>query len=612
MKSVYKKLVSFSDAVDLALSEIRAELDTEIVDLGESEGRILSRNVFSPRDNPPFNRATMDGYAVRSRDVPDASPDHPVTLKITGESFIGEPHRELSGENNCFKISTGAIVPVGSDSVVKVESTEESEGIVRVYESVSPSENIAESGSDIISSELILMAGVEIGTNDIAVLASLGIHQVSVYRKLKVNVISTGNELVGYGEPQFEGQINDANGVAITAELNSYGCIEATYSGIVRDNYRNISDAMNSSLEKNDLIILSGGSSAGEADLVYRIIEEFEPGIIFHGVLVKPGLPTVLGRKGSKAVIGLPGFPVSALMVFRSIFFIPILRAAGSSRIPELTNGRLGINLRLDMGKQNLVPVSISERGKNNVYPVIGLSGSISRFTSTSGFISVPGTTKFLERDSDVTVTLWGSRNTRKNTILSGMLFKSSDEFFRNSLNDVEFHRTLPRDALISVSNGDSDISVFYAESSFDIRSYVKNETHTDNLEIFTGPEIKLTIASEKDFKNVDELLERSGTEEQYSGPALRLLRNLVGANLQVRKLIHFLENHISNYFSSDVNSADSASPGKNLAFTIITGEKAGLRTLPLTSFRPVFVVSGNGKRKLQDLVDPEEITAVR
>lgn len=614
MKSVYKKLVNFQDAVNSALSEINVELESEIIDLREAEGRILSRSIYTPRNNPPFNRSTMDGYAVRAADIKDATPDNPVTLSIVGESFIGDPHKELSGERNCLKISTGAIVPAGSDSVVKVESTEDAGNSVKIYESISPSDNIAESGSDTAASELLLMAGREIETNDIAVLASLGMPRIEVFRKLKVNVISTGNELVSYTERQVEGQINDANGIALTAELNSYGCIDATYSGIVRDDYRSISDTMNSALKENDLIILSGGSSAGEADLVYRIIEEYTPGIIFHGVLVKPGLPTVLGKKGGKAVIGLPGFPVSALMIFRSIFFNPILKAASSTRVPDKISGRLGTNLRVDMGKQNLVPVSISDRGTTNVYPVTGLSGSISRFTSTSGFISIPGTTKFLERGSEVEVTLWRNRISRKNKIISGMFLKQSGEFLIGETTNIEFYRMLPRDAIRSVANGDSDISVFYAESGFDLRKYVDAEAGNEKLNIFKGPETGLVIASINHFNGMDDLLRSLKPLDVYCGPALRLLRNIVSNNGTLRELVSFIENHLPNYFSSDYSDEIEMRLDRKYSFTITGPDvlgNSGYNALPLTSFSPVFVVSEKSVDKFEEIIHMEKFRVV-
>lgn len=593
MKTVYKKLVGFQDAVDMALSEIRADLGTEKIDISSAEGRILSRAVFAPRNNPPFNRATMDGYAVRSENIRNASPDSPVELEISGESFIGEAHKYLVGDGNCFRISTGAIVPVGSDSVVKVESTEEFNDRARIFESTSPSDNIAEFGSDVVAGEMLIAAGKEIETNDIAVLASLGIHSIEVFRKLKINVISTGNELISYREENREGQINDANGVVLTSELNSYGCIEASYSGIVKDQYDSISSRINEMLESNDIVILSGGSSAGESDLVYRIIEEFDPGLRFHGVLVKPGLPTVLGKKGSKTVIGLPGFPVSALMIFRSIFFVPILRAARSSRVPEKIRGKLGTTLRLEMGKQNLVPVSVSDRTIANVYPVTGLSGSISRFTSTAGFLSLPGNSKFLEASSDVDVILWGSKNRRKDTVFSGIFLNFSGNVFREDRTDFEFHRMLPRDSLQSLSNGDSDFSVFYCDKGFDVKKYVLEETGKDDLEVFIGPNLELNMTHSTTKTETTGTYESGKANELYAGPSLRLLRNIVGGGSELRKAIGFLQERLPDYFPGNLGVADGSGVKKS----------AGTESIPLTAATLVFVVPKDSSQVFEEFV---------
>ena len=277
MKSVYKKLVSFQEAIRLAKATIRPVEGTEMVPITESSGRILASAVFAPRDNPPFNRSTMDGYAVRAREVAEASEVAPALLNIVGESFIGQPRMKMDGGNCCFRISTGAIIPEGSDAVVRVEDTEESGvGKVKILEAAAKGSNIAEAGSDISIHEVLSLPGKEIDTNDIAVMASLGIHEVEVYRKLLITVISTGNELISHEQPYREGSISDANGIALCNELNQFRFIQATYAGIARDNYEEIKNRIKENLDENDIVILSGGSSAGESDLVYRIIGEME------------------------------------------------------------------------------------------------------------------------------------------------------------------------------------------------------------------------------------------------------------------------------------------------------------------------------------------------
>lgn len=607
MRSVYKNLVSFEQAVNSAMESIHQIEGSEKINLYHSVGRILASNVYAPRNNPPFNRATMDGYAVRSEDVKDAAQDRPVTLKITGESFIGEPRKSLSGKGNCFKISTGAIVPSGSDAVVKVESTTEREGQVDIFECVGPTENIAESGSDICSSELLLASGKELETHDIAVLASLGISEITVRRRLKVEVISTGNELISYDESYSEGRINDANGVVVSSELNTFQCVEARYSGIVKDNYDSIRAAIGDAVDKSDVVILSGGSSAGESDLVYKIIEEFDPGIVFHGVLVKPGLPTVLGKKGSKVIIGLPGFPVSALMIFRTIFLIPILRAAGSRRVPAKKTGKLGVNLRLDMGRQNLVPVSVSSREGLRIYPVTGLSGSITRFTSTSGFVSMPGNTKFLDAGESVEFISWANEISQGDNEFSGIFINEISDRYTKENNHWEYRRMLPRDSLKSLSNGDSDLAVFLATSDTDLKEYIRKEMGSDRYVLFQGKTTKLVVASKSKLPTTMPVESYVNPETRLSGPSLRFLKNVVSDRNILRNMIGSISTMITSYIALGlVEAAEEVANGSSgyCITSIDHSENRGLNSVEICDIIPVFVSVPEKMEKIEEFLE--------
>lgn len=607
MKSVYKNLVSFESAVDTALREFEPITETEICNLFDSVGRILAENVYAPRNNPPFNRATMDGFAVHHDSIRTASEDSPVRLHITGDSFIGESRKELKGAKNCFRISTGAIVPTGADAVVKVENTSEVEGFVEIYESVTQAENIAESGSDISTNELLLAKGKELETHDIAVLASLGIPEVEVLRRLNIQVISTGNELIGYDHPYSEGKINDANGVVVASELSSFQCMNAKYSGIVKDEYDLIRNSIDSALRDNDVVILSGGSSAGESDLVYRIIEEFNPGMIFHGVLVKPGLPTVFGKSGNKLLIGLPGFPVSALMIFRSIFLIPLLRSAGSSRIPSLRTGKLAVNLRLEMGRQNLIPVSMSSKDVPKIYPVTGLSGSITRFVSTSGFISVPGNTKFIEEGNKVDVVTWNNEIQRGIKMFSGIFHRGISDLYLSGKSSWEYARMLPRDSLKSLANGDTDISVFLATSDTDLKKYVSDEVGQHEFIIYGGNKIMLSIGTSDKNDDATEFLKSYEVRNSFTGPSLRMLKNIVNGSEKLKHAISGIEASLTSYSATDLrNAAESTSKG-DYDICITTEEFAaenGLNSYSICEIRPVYVFLKDNGEKASDFLN--------
>ena len=571
MKSVYKKLVTFTDAVRLAKETLIPLKGTEKVPITQSGGRILSASIFATRNNPPFNRATMDGYAVRASEVESATHAEPVTLNIGGESFIGQPRKRMMGQWNCFRISTGAIIPEGSDSVVRVEDTEMlSDGRVRILESVSAGTNIAEAGSDITIGELLILAGKQIDTNDIAVLASLGIPEIEVYRKLIISVISTGNELISHTEPYREGSISDANGIAVCNELNTFKFIEATYAGIARDDYGEIKGKIGESLSQSDIVILSGGSSAGESDLVYRIIDEMVPGMVFHGVLVKPGLPTVLGRSGAKAVIGLPGFPVSSMMIFRSIFLSPILAAGRFEMEAQPVIGNLAVDLKLEMGKQNLIPVSVSHGTPNRVYPVTGLSGSISRFISTSGFISLKGNTKYLEAGTEVAVAKWSREFEDRRPGISGMLVQlGQEERILEMLPSMKYNRMSPRNSLRSLGNQDSILSAFYFTNGFNVEDYIKSEIGNVDFVLFKGRTVEVGIECPKPVKTLEGAFAAIEKGEMLTGPALRFLEEIVTSDNNLERFIQAIRSNLSSYSATDLSGVDKDKHGAKAEFSL-------------------------------------------
>ena len=563
MKSVYKKLVTFSDAVRLAKETIRPLNGTEKISITEGTGRILAASIFATRNNPPFNRATMDGFAVRAREIEAATQAEPVTLNIGGESYIGQPRKPMVGKLNCFRISTGAIIPEGSDSVVRVEDTETlPDGKVRILEPVSAGTNIAEAGSDISSGELLILAGKQIDTNDIAVLASLGIPEIEVYRKLIVSVISTGNELISHTEPYREGSISDANGIALCNELNTFRFIEATYAGIAKDDFEEIKEKIVENLSCSDIVILSGGSSAGESDLVYRIIDGMDPGMVFHGVLVKPGLPTVLGQSGDRVVIGLPGFPVSSMMIFRSIFLGAILAAGRFEMGAEPEVGELAVDLKLEMGKQNLIPVSVSHGTPDRVYPVTGLSGSISRFISTSGFISLEGNTKYLEAGTEVAVAKWSREFEDRRPAISGMMMRQEQKILE-ALPSMKYNRMSPRNSLKSLSKGDSLVSAFYFTKGFSIGDYIKSETGHDNFLLFKGDTVEVGFESSKPFETLEESFTAIENGGMLRGPALRFLEDVVTNNDNLEGLIQVIRSNLASYSATDLSGFDEHGHGE-------------------------------------------------
>ncbi|MEA2032509.1 MAG: molybdenum cofactor synthesis domain-containing protein, partial [Euryarchaeota archaeon] len=320
-------------------------VDTEKVRLGDGEGealgRIASTDIFSTLDIPPFDRATMDGYAVIASDTFYAAEDNPSLLIVNGYIQAGEfpsPSQYVK-KGHCTGISTGAPLPKGANAVVKVENTsdyeegEEEEGgggenrkieMVKIYKPVAPAEHIMFAGSDIKRGEKIVVKGTRLTPRETGVLAACGIREVEVRKKPSVAVISTGNELVAPGtqattlEP---GKIYDVNAQTVCDSVREVcsgsgsGCVPL-FLGVAKDNLEDLSAKLNESLAKGaDVIIFSGGTSAGAGDLLPTVIEMFGE-ILVHGVDIKPGKPFILGMVRGKPVFGLPGNPTSALVTF--------------------------------------------------------------------------------------------------------------------------------------------------------------------------------------------------------------------------------------------------------------------------------------------------------
>ena len=607
MKSVFKKLVSFEEAVKKAYEFIPQINDTEMVDLLTANGRILAEDIFSPVNNPPFNRSTMDGYAVRSTETAQAAPESPAKLKVSGSCIIGEPQKFLQDKNTCYAISTGSIVPGGSDSVVMVEHTIEAEGTVMIQEAVTPGQNIAETGSDVATGEIILFEGKELETNDLAVLASLGISHIRVYRRLKIAIISTGNELIMPGEKYTEGKIHEANGIAVLSEISKFRSLDPEFLGIVPDRYELIKRTIVSATENHDVVILSGGSSAGSADMVYRIIEQLNPGLIFHGVLVKPGSPTAMGRHNNTVIIGLPGFPVSSLMIFRTIFLEPIINASRSLSRMRKTRKEIGQRINLEMGKQNLFPVRQPGEDKERIYPVTGLSGSISRFTATDGFISLPGNTKFIESGTPVEMTMWEKEAGKNGVFAAGMLLSHHSNTINSRGKAMTFLRMNPRDAIRSYTNGDIDLAIIY--STVDNKSnqvpFLGDFKSSEEDCLFIGKPIKIVAVSQDKSENFDTVISKISDGTVVSGPPLRLLSNILTDNLSLISMCSTIRNNISQYYGeTGPESMKGLSEGR---YPLVVGNlddlvTEGYELIELFTVAPVFIFGKNNLAALSCL----------
>jgi putative molybdopterin biosynthesis protein len=401
---------------DEAVARFRAALGprplgTEMVPLAGLVGRVLAQDVAAPVDTPPFDRSVMDGFAVRAADVAAATETAPVLLGLNGETIAcGSEPRLSVAPGTATPIATGGPIPRGADAVVMIEQTEPGgEGRLAVARAVAPGQNIAFAGSDIARGETLLRKGTTIGAREIGMLAAVGLAQVSVWRRPRVAVISTGDELVQPGEALRPAAIYDSNGPIIAAALEENGC-EPERFGAIPDEAALLEKAMREAHASCDAVILSGGTSKGAGDLTYRIVERLgAPGIVAHGVALKPGKPLCLAVCDGKPVIILPGFPTSAMFTFHDIV-APVLRIlAGLPERDEVqVSARLPVRVPSELGRTEFVMVALAQTAQGKVaYPIGKGSGAVTAFSQADGFVTIEALSEALPADSVRPVTLF-------------------------------------------------------------------------------------------------------------------------------------------------------------------------------------------------------------
>ncbi|MCD6084668.1 MAG: molybdopterin biosynthesis protein [Desulfurococcales archaeon] len=383
---------------------------TEVVHITQSLGRVLAEDVIAPNDAPPYDRSEVDGYAVISHDTFGADEDNPIKLQLVGRVKIGEPPSLDIKHRTCCEIDTGAPIPRGADAVVMVEYTKKlSNNEIVVYRTVSPGENIAFTGTDITKNEVILRKGTLITPREVSVLAAVGVSKVKVYKKVKVGIISIGSELVSPGGRLELGKIFDVNQYLITSALSELGLNTKSY-GILPDNEDLLNKALTTALSENDVVITSGGTSAGVEDITYRVTNRLgKPGVVIHGLKIKPGKPTFIAIIGKKLIFGLPGFPLSAAVVLHYVVKPILLRMSGI-RILELpyVEAKLTTKVLGAKGRLTLVPVIVTKRrnGILHACPIPARSGSIRTLLTADGFVEVPEESDVLEANTRVKVLL--------------------------------------------------------------------------------------------------------------------------------------------------------------------------------------------------------------
>jgi putative molybdopterin biosynthesis protein len=379
--------------------------------LADALGCALMQDVFAPIDVPPFDRSNVDGFAVRSADLASATEAAPVRLTLN-EEVIGcgvAPERLVLPETATL-IATGGPVPRGADAIVMLEHTQPSGArAIDVGRAASPGQFVSYAGSDIACGEALLRAGTIIGSREIGMLAACGIAKVTVTRSPRVAVISTGDELVQPGEPLRPATIYDTNGVIVTAAINENGG-EAVFLGAVPDDEGQLEAAMRKALGENDMLVLSGGTSKGAGDVSHRIIARLgQPGIIAHGVALKPGKPLCLAVCDGKPVVILPGFPTSAMFTFHDMIVPVLRRMAGLPPRPDAkVTAKVPVRIASELGRTEFVMVSLVEGADGLIaYPSGKGSGAITSFAQADGLLRIDALADQMPAGTEAEVTLF-------------------------------------------------------------------------------------------------------------------------------------------------------------------------------------------------------------
>ena len=383
---------------------------TERRPLADALGCALSEDITAPIDVPPFDRSNVDGFAVRSADLVSAGEGAPARLKLNDEIIacgVAPARPVLSG--TATPIATGGPLPRGADAIVMVEHTQPSGArAIEVRRAASPGQFVSHAGSDIARGEALLRAGTVIGSREIGMLAACGIAEVMVASKPRVAVISTGDELVQPGEALRPAAIHDSNGAIVTAAINENGG-EARFVGAIKDDEAALETAMRKALADCDMLVLSGGTSKGAGDVSHRIIGRLgKPGIIAHGVALKPGKPLCLAVCDGKPVVILPGFPTSAMFTFHDMI-VPVLRrmAGLPPRLDATISAKVPVRIASELGRTEFVMVSLVEGADGLIaYPTGKGSGAITSFAQADGFLKIDALADQMPAGSEAEVTL--------------------------------------------------------------------------------------------------------------------------------------------------------------------------------------------------------------
>jgi molybdopterin molybdotransferase len=379
-----------------------------------ARARVLAEDLYSAVDLPHFHRAAMDGYAVKAKDTFGASQSLPAYLKLAGVVEMGREATQPLGSGDAMRISTGGMMPPESDAVVMVEYTDETDaGLVEIHRGVSPWQNVIQIGDDIKKGEFVFKRGRRLKAQDLGALTGIGISSVAVYKRPRIALISTGDEIVDADTLPLPGQVRNINQHSLAGLIEECGG-ELRDWGVIPDDKDRLIRAIGEALQWSDLVLLSGGSSMGAKDIALEAILSFpDSEFIFHGISVSPGKPTIFAKACGKPIMGLPGYPVSALVIF-DLFAAPLIRkiggeaAAGVTPFARTLRATLKTNIASQIGREDYVRVTLERDSEQWLAtPLPSKSGAIFTLVKADGMIRIDLNQEGLEQGEAVDVLLF-------------------------------------------------------------------------------------------------------------------------------------------------------------------------------------------------------------
>ncbi|PKK86584.1 MAG: molybdenum cofactor biosynthesis protein [Thermoplasmata archaeon HGW-Thermoplasmata-1] len=403
----FRGLIPLEEAVPLVMRRIEPIERTEDVPLGKAVGRIVAKGVTADFDVPGFERAAMDGYAVIASDTYGSGQSAPANLKLSGRIYAGGNASFAIEKGCCSQVATGAKLPLCADAVVKVEETETEGVVVSIFKPVYPGQNVSDSKSDMAKGTEALLECDSLSPAKVGVLAALGRSSVSVYGKPRVAIIPTGDEIAKVGSELREGQVYDINSHSLEALVNEAGG-EAAVWPITKDDHGTLRQAIADAARDCDMVVLSGGSSVGDRDLLHDLVCELGE-LVFHGVQIKPGKPTLFGIVNGRPLFGMPGYPTSCL-TNGYLFLYPAIKKMARLE-PErfrTESAKLSRRVVSTLGRHQIMTVRV-ERPECGVvaHPVFKESGAITSMAHSDGYIEIPANVDLLEEGDIVKVRLW-------------------------------------------------------------------------------------------------------------------------------------------------------------------------------------------------------------